>query len=377
MIKAVYIHIPFCPQKCNYCDFLSFQQMKEERMASYVQALCQEIELGASKDELQPQTIFIGGGTPTCLPLDLLHQLLKQVQKFLVTPALREYTVEANPGTLTAEKLALMRAMGVNRLSVGVQSDVEEQLKFLGRIHDYQEVEESVKLARAAGFTNLNLDLMYGIPRQTVEDWEKTLHHVLALQPEHISLYQLNIEEGTPLYQRWQKGGFELFDDEVAAEMYRMAQAITAQEGYEQYEISNYAKKGFASEHNQVYWRTENYLAFGLGACSFVRPRRWNNLTHLKDYQETVAKGQMPQGEEENLTQAEQMSECVFMALRMNQGLKEADFRERFALSLEEAFPEACRKCQEEGWLEKEAGYWRLTEAGRVLGNLVFLEFID
>ena len=377
MVKAVYIHIPFCPQKCNYCDFLSFQQMKEERMAAYVQALCQELRLGAAQYELQPQTIFIGGGTPTCLPLELLQQLLEQVQEILVTPALQEYTVEANPGTLTAEKLNLLRELGVNRLSLGVQSDTVEQLSLLGRIHDYQEVEQSVQMAREAGFTNLNLDLMYGITNQTLEQWQATLQHVLALEPEHISLYQLNIEEGTPLYQRLQKGEIELFDDETAEEMYRAAQQITKQYGYEQYEISNYAREGFASEHNQVYWRTENYLAFGLGACSFISPRRWNNLTHLHEYQQAVFNGQLPQGEEESLTHKERMSETVFMALRMNKGLKEADFKERFGLTLEQAFPEACRKCQQEGWLEKEVGYWRLTEAGRVLGNLVFLEFIE
>jgi len=323
--------------------------MKEERMAAYVQALCQELRLGAAQYELQPQTIFIGGGTPTCLPLELLQQLLEQVQELLVTPALQEYTVEANPGTLTAEKLNLLRKMGVNRLSLGVQSDTVEQLSLLGRIHDYQEVEQSVQMAREAGFTNLNLDLMYGIPNQTLEQWQATLQHVLALEPEHISLYQLNIEEGTPLYQRLQKGEIELFDDETAEEMYRAAQQITKQYGYEQYEISNYAREGFASEHNQVYWRTENYLAFGLGACSFISPRRWNNLTHLHEYQQAVFNGQLPQGEEEILTHKERMSETVFMALRMNKGLKEADFNERFGLTLEQAFPEACRKCQQEG----------------------------
>lgn len=376
MVKAVYIHIPFCPQKCSYCDFLSFQQMKRERMEEYLTALERELELGVEQYEIEAQTIFIGGGTPTCLPPDLLAGLLAKVAKLLVTPALQEYTVEANPGTLTEEKLAILRRFGVNRISLGVQSDKEEQLRLLGRIHSYAEVEQSVALARQAGFTNLNLDLMYGIPGQTVADWEETLQHVLTLKPEHISLYQLNLEEGTPLYQQWQKGVIEQFDDEVGEEMYRLAQKITTEYGYEQYEISNYARAGFASLHNQVYWRTEDYLAFGLGACSFVSPKRWNNLTSLTEYRQAIGAGKLPQGAAEELTREERMSETVFMALRMNQGLAESMFRQRFGIGLAEAFVEACQKCQDEGWLEYVDGYWRLTESGRVLGNLVFLEFV-
>lgn len=344
-------------------------------MEQYVEALTREIELVQAEELLQPATIFIGGGTPTCLPLPLLERLLLAVRPLAGT-ALQEYTIEANPGTLTLEKLQLMKAMGVTRISIGVQSDREEQLRLLGRIHGYAEAEQSVALARQAGFANINLDLMYGLPGQTATQWEQTLRHGLELKPEHISLYQLNIEEGTLLGQQLKNGQLAVFDDEEAWTMYRLAQQLTHQAGYEQYEISNYAQPGFASMHNQVYWRLDNYLAFGLGACSFVAPRRWHNVDQMAVYLQMLAQGVLPRQEGEALSHEEFMSETVFMALRMNCGLADAAFQQRFGLTVTEAFPVAVAKCQTEGWLEYTQGYWRLTEQGRVLGNLVFMEFV-
>ena len=374
-IEAVYIHIPFCLRKCNYCDFLSFY--RPEEMTSYVDALAKEMEIAAAAYEVKAKTIFIGGGTPSCLEESLLEIVLQAVQKYFGSEALVEYTMEANPGTLSAEKLALMRKYGVNRLSLGVQSDRTDHLKMLGRIHSFDEARQAVELARAAGFENINLDFMYGLPGQTAEQWSETLVNAIRLNPQHLSLYQLKIEEGTAMYQWLEDGKISEFDDEQALAMYRIAQHVLAEHGYGQYEISNYAQPGRESLHNQVYWRTENYLGVGLGACSWVRPLRWNNQFEMNDYIGLVQTGQLPGQEPEHLTETEQMEETVFMALRMNQGLSKQLFSERFAKPAEAVFADALRRCMEKGWIKETEEAYFLTEEGRVLGNLVFMEFIQ
>lgn len=374
-IKAVYIHIPFCLKKCHYCDFLSFAW--PEQMEQYVSALLAEMQLAVQRYAVEAKTIFIGGGTPSCLPAPLLEQVLQAVQRYFVTPALQEYTLEANPGTLSAEKLQLLKQYGVNRLSLGVQSDNAEQLQILGRIHDFAQAKAAVQLVRKVGFSNLNLDFMYGLPGQTLAQWQQTLTQALAMAPQHLSLYQLKIEEGTRLKTWLEQGKISEFDDELALQMYRMAQTMLAERGYIQYEISNYARQGFASLHNQVYWRTENYLGVGLGACSWVRPLRWNNTFDMTAYVAQLAAGELPQQKPERLTELEQMEETVFMALRMNCGLSKALFAQRFGKPVETVFAAALQRCMEQGWLQENADAYYLTEEGRVLGNLVFLEFIQ
>ena len=374
-IEAVYIHIPFCLRKCNYCDFLSFYRPQE--MADYVDALVKEMELAVQRYPVQPKTIFIGGGTPSCLPENLLEQVLQAAQRFFVSDALVEYTIEANPGTLNEEKLCLMKKYGVNRLSFGVQSNRADHLQMLGRIHSFDEAKQAVVMARRAGFDNINLDFMYGLPGQSLEQWEETLNQAMLLEPQHLSLYQLKIEEGTVLYQWLEDGKISEFDDETALEMYRISQQMLAKRGSSQYEISNYALNGRASLHNQVYWRTESYLGIGLGACSWIRPLRWNNSFDMKEYIEQVLDKRLPQQEAEHLTEMEQMEETVFMALRMNTGLAKNLFQERFGKSLEAVFGESLKRCIERGWIIEYDSAYCLTEEGRVLGNLVFLEFME
>ena len=229
-IEAVYIHIPFCLRKCNYCDFLSFYRPQE--MADYVDALVKEMELAVQRYPVQPKTIFIGGGTPSCLPENLLEQVLQAAQRFFVSDALVEYTIEANPGTLNEEKLCLMKKYGVNRLSFGVQSNRADHLQMLGRIHSFDEAKQAVVMARRAGFDNINLDFMYGLPGQSLEQWKETLHQAMLLEPQHLSLYQLKIEDGTVLYQWLEDGKISEFDDETALEMYRISQQMLAKRGY-------------------------------------------------------------------------------------------------------------------------------------------------
>ena len=374
-VEAVYIHIPFCLRKCNYCDFLSFY--RPEEMAGYAEALIKEMEIATEEYEVKAKTIFIGGGTPSSLPKELLEAVLKAVQTFFVSDALVEYTMEANPGTLDEEKLQIMHQYGVNRLSLGVQSDRADHLKMLGRIHTFDEAKQAVEMARTAGFENINLDFMYGLPGQTIEQWKETLTNAMALKPQHLSLYQLKLEEGTAMHQWLEDGKISEFDDETALEMYRIAQTMLAENGYGQYEISNYALAGRESLHNQVYWRTENYLGVGLGACSWMRPNRWNNSFEMADYSEMIANGQLPAQEPEVLNETEQMEETVFMALRMNDGLSKKVFAERFGQPVEVVFADALKRCAEKGWMEETEEVCKLTEEGRVLGNLVFMEFIE
>ena len=378
-IEAVYIHIPFCVKKCNYCDFLSFSSgtAAAKYMEQYIHALIAEIKLAAEQYCVKAKTIFIGGGTPSILEENLLLTLLQTIQQYFVTEDLLEYTMELNPGTITEAKLQIMKRYGVNRLSIGVQSDHDAQLQLLGRIHTFAQAKEAVDLARSAGFDNINLDFMYGIPGQTVEGWATTLTNAMALKPQHLSLYQLKIEEGTILYQWLEEGRITEFDDETALQMYRIAQTMLEAEGYHQYEISNYAKLGYESKHNQVYWRTEHYLGLGLGACSWIRPNRWNNQFDMNAYLQNVAQGILPAQESETLTLQEQMEETVFMALRMNTGLSKALFEVRFGCSVEKIFAEAIERCKVNAWLVETDDAYLLTEEGRVLGNLVFMEFIE
>ena len=374
-VEAVYIHIPFCLKKCNYCDFLSFARPAE--MERYVQLLLQEMRAARQCYRIEPKSIFIGGGTPTCLPEELLEQVLRGVQDHLMTSELVEYTVEANPGTLTEKKLRLMKHCGVNRLSLGIQSDNEEQLRLLGRVHSFAQAQEAVRMAKAAGFDNINGDFMYGLPGQTLAQWRHTLEQALALETQHLSLYQLKMEDGTPMAQWLQAGEIEEFDDELALAMYRLSQELLEAQGYQQYEISNFARLGYCSRHNQVYWRTENYLGLGLGACSWIRPMRWNNCFTLEQYAAQVVESNLPETQIEVVTEAEQMEETVFMALRMQSGLSKKLFAARFGKKVGDVFADALQRCRQKGWLVESEEAYMLTEEGRVLGNLVFMEFIS
>ena len=377
MIEAVYIHIPFCEQKCWYCDFLSFSSQLPEIKIRYVQALVEEIRLRAQQQPLKPRSIFIGGGTPTSLPIDLLEQVLIAVQVNLVTDALQEYTMEMNPGTVSQETLFMLKKYGINRLSMGVQNDQNDVLAQLGRIHTFEQVIQCYGWARQAGFDQINLDLIYGLPGQTLAQWQTTLERVMTLAPDHLSLYQLKIEENTVFDQWLKQGKIDEFDDELAYEMYQLAGKLLASQGYAQYEISNYAKVGKESIHNQVYWRTANYLGMGLGAHSFVHPVRYFNTDDWDDYWLPLECGVLPKQGTEFLTERQAMEEMVFMGLRMNSGVSLAAFAERYHQPLEQVFAEAIARCEQRGWLEIEDHWMRLTAQGRVLGNLVFIEFIE
>lgn len=373
---GLYIHIPFCDQKCAYCDFLSFPGRHAAAKARYLQALCTELRLRLRGRWQRPQTIFIGGGTPTALTAAELTTLLATLADCVDLAGVEEFTVEANPGTVDAEKLEVLHAGGVNRLSFGVQSFDDMLLKMIGRIHSAAEAEEAVRLARAAGLTNINLDLMYGLPGQSEQQWRATIDRALALEPAHLSLYQLIPEEGTALVRHMETGRLPAVDEDGAARWFAAQRGWLRDAGYAQYEISNYARAGFASQHNQLYWRLDDYLGLGLGATSWERPVRRTNTADFGAYCRALASGALPPAAEERLTRAEQMSESVFMALRMNAGLSLAAFRALYGEDVADVFPDAVAEGRERGWLVLEDGQLRLTDAGRSLGNWVFELFI-
>ncbi|MDO4281500.1 MAG: radical SAM family heme chaperone HemW [Peptococcaceae bacterium] len=375
-MHGIYIHIPFCAQKCSYCDFLSFPGAHTAAKARYQRALEAELRLRVRGRWQKPETIFIGGGTPTTLSAGELASLMAAIDDCVDLSAVEEFTVEANPGTVDAEKLAILRAGGVNRISFGVQSFDDDLLRMLGRLHTAREAEEAVAFARAAGFENINLDLMYGLPGQTAAQWRATVDRALALHPEHLSLYQLIPEPGTAIVRRMAEGQLPAVDEDGAADWFDAQRGWLAAAGYEQYEISNYAQPGRASLHNQLYWHLDDYLGLGLGATGWTRPTRATNTDDFAAYCAALENGARPDQTTETLDRAAQMSESVFMALRMNAGLDRARFRTLYGQDVAEIFPAAIDEGIARGWLNLDDDRLALTDAGRRLGNWVFELFL-
>lgn len=379
---ALYLHVPFCAVRCHYCDFNTYARL-DALFEPYAFALQEEIRRAShavssvAKGTISVPTIFCGGGTPTALPHRLLGQILGVAREAFAVDADAEITSEANPGTTDAEVFAALRAMGVNRLSMGVQSFDDGELKWLGRMHDADEAVTAYESARRAGFTNINLDFMFGLPDQSVETWARTLDRALALAPEHISLYSLTVEHGTPLYDAVRRGIQPPPDDDVAADFYLLAADRLSAAGYEQYEISNWSRPGLACRHNLVYWRHEPYLGFGPGAHSFDGARRWWNVKPVPQYIQRVAAGQSPERDGELIDRALAMGEFMMLGLRLvAEGVADTRFQARFGVSCFEVFAKEIGDLIRRGLLERLTGRVRLTGAGRLLGNRVFDQFL-
>ena len=396
----LYIHIPFCLKKCAYCDFLSFS-CDERTQLAYADALIREIEFyGPKMKDYQVSTIFIGGGTPTWLNEDKMVEILDTVDTYFTISPDVEVTMECNPGTVTAAKLEKYRKAGVNRLSIGLQSADDEELALLGRIHTFDKFLKTYELALNAGFRNMNVDLISGIPYQNAEKFLHTLQKVVRLKPQHISVYSLIIEEGTPFYETYkfdavkQEAGMQTEVLPTEDEVYRIiktTQEYLQKAGYEQYEISNFAKPGYACDHNIGYWTRENYLGLGLGAASLMENVRYTNTTELEEYidrtkQIEFVAFEQPDGTYVNgtnlhlaadaVSRKAQMEEFMFLGLRMKQGVTRAKFEETFGISIDGVYKEALDHLKEQELLEIKAGNIVLTEKGQDLSNYVLAQFL-
>jgi oxygen-independent coproporphyrinogen III oxidase len=419
-IKHLYIHIPFCHRRCSYCDFNTYANM-EDRMAAYIDALCVElrsltplhpcIPSSPTRAGLRP-TIFLGGGTPSMLPLDLMERVLEAAG--LVIPlAAAEVTVEANPGTvLGRDYLRALRGLGVNRVSMGVQSLHDPTLKILGRIHTAAEARASYEDARRAGFDNLNLDFIFGLPGQTLEQWDATLREIAAWNVDHFSLYSLILEQKTPLYAQVMGGRISIPDDDATADMYELAIDRLGAAGYVQYEISNWARDDRrpttddrqpetrrqgdegqaphefsilnsqfsipfrACHHNLAYWLNADYLACGAGAHGHIFPRRYFDVLGIDEYIGRIRAGASPIAETTELTERDLQAETMFMGLRLNAGVNYAHFRDRCGVELDVVYGAALAELAELGLLARDEAGVRLTDRGRMLGNQVFERFV-
>jgi oxygen-independent coproporphyrinogen-3 oxidase len=374
-MQGIYIHIPFCHRKCGYCDFNSYASM-DALVEPFVDALHNEIALSPYAGE-RFDTVFFGGGTPTYLSGDTLAGILEHLTRQFKIASDAEITCEANPGSVSLEQLQTMRQAGFNRLSFGVQSFDPDELRRTDRIHSPEDVLQGVEWARAAGFENLNLDLIFALPKQTLSRWEANLQQAIALQPEHLSLYALMLEPNTRFYHLYQKGKLRLPDDETQVAMFRLAQQLTAQAGYRQYEISNYARRGYECQHNLIYWRNEPYLGFGPGAVSYMEGKRWTNIKHPREYIRRIREGEPLELEWERLAGWDSVAETLMLGLRVLDGVNLASLEARFGLPVREHYTETVEHLIQRGWLEREGDTIRLTQEGLLWHSEVALALFD
>jgi len=366
---GLYVHIPFCARKCAYCDFASYAG-REKDFSRYVDRLIAEVRAQA-RPENHIATCYIGGGTPSLLPPDLMDRLLSALTNAFHFLPNAEWSCECNPGTVTKEFLSVLRAHGVNRLSFGAQAAQARLLSMLGRIHTWNQVRESVRLARACGFENINLDLMLGLPGQTLCDVDETLREALALAPTHLSCYGLIVEEGTRMQQMVDSGAWALPDEEEERAMYERCRETLFAHGFTQYEISNFSLPGFACRHNTDCWRRKEYLGLGCAAAGFMNGVRSQNPSDLDAY----LRGDPP--EEIPITPADARFESVMLGLRMTEGVNERDFLLMHGVSLRDAYGEKLKKPLAEGLVVWENGFLRLTRRGMDVQNRVLVELMD
>ncbi len=366
--KGLYIHIPFCKQKCKYCDFISYTD-KEDIFDEYIDRLSVEAQeyKGAKID-----TVFIGGGTPSLLSCEQLRALTEMVKTTFILSDDCEITIEANPKTLDSNKLKTLKSFGINRISLGVQSFCDEELKAIGRIHDGKTAYNTVELIKEHGFNNFNLDIMLNLPNQTKESLLNTLETAISLNPSHISCYSLILEENTPLFREYESGKFEITSDEYDRELYTLAKNILSQNGYRQYEISNFAKEGFKSRHNLKYWSCDEYIGLGVAAHSYLNGTRFYNTSEINDY----LKGNYHTKEETVLTKEDKISEYIIMRLRLTDGVPTEEFKKKFNADFYEIYKTIIDKFISAGFMKYEDKSYRLTDRGFDISNSIMCEFV-
>ena len=374
---SLYLHFPFCERKCRYCDFLSGPASAEER-EKYIDLLCREINLRASEASAPVDTIFIGGGTPSLMTPAQASRVMEAVSASFSVMDNAEISMEVNPGTADLTKLRAYHSAGINRLSIGVQSFDDSELRLLGRIHTADQARQIYQMARDAGFRNINLDLMSALPGQNIETWSRTLREAAALQPEHLSAYSLIIEEGTP-FAAMKLPDLPSEDDD--REIYHFTGQYLAENGYKRYEISNYAREGYECRHNCGYWTGHQYLGLGLGASSDLGGERFRNPDQIETYRTLIENGNLSSLRCENhkMTQEDRMEEFMFLGLRMTDGVSEREFEERFGLGLQDQFGEVVRRHISQGLIRripKDGGRLALTEYGMDVANYVMSDYL-
>lgn len=390
MSAGVYLHIPFCKSRCSYCDFATEVFRNEGVVERYVDALCAEIssasprvhanypfDMGSSARDDVPvsaiDTIYFGGGTPSLLEPKQVERILKSVMSVFPVASDAEITMEMNPATVTPEKLAAFRELGVNRASFGVQTFNNRDLKLLARGHDASDARNTFEMLRSAGFCNISFDLIAGLPGQTLKDWSQNLDEAIAMQPEHLSLYLLEIHEGTPLAEQVRSGRRTPIDDQIAADMYEMMVDRLAGAGYEQYEISNFANRGFESRHNTKYWLLEPVYGFGVSAHSFDGGERYANERDTAKYVEGIESSRTAEVMREAIDAA---SEFIFLGLRLTEGISLDEFESRFSSNLETQYGNELSELVENGLIQQTGGRIRLTRKGMLYSNEVFARFV-
>lgn len=377
--RGVYVHVPFCERRCHYCDF-NVQLLREGDVEAYLQAVETEARLYARGPAagVTFDTLFIGGGTPTALSAGQLERLLAGLRRHLAFAPDAEVTVEANPGTLSPAKLAALRRGGANRISLGAQAFQDHHLERLGRIHRVRHVEESVAKARAAGFDNISLDLMFGLPHQTGAEWEESLERAVALAPEHLSCYSLIVEEDTPFGRLHREGALALPSEDEEAAMYERTIQVLEAAGYRHYEVSNFARPGWEARHNIIYWENGEWLGLGPGAHGQWAGRRMANVRPPDEYARALlAEGRLPIEWEETLGLRVQMEDTLMLGLRLRRGVSLEAFRRRFGVDVHDLFGDGLRWSADRGLVETVGGYLRLTRRGLLLANQVLMRLLE
>lgn len=374
---GIYVHIPFCKQKCKYCDFISFK-CNENKIENYVDCVIKEIIDKAAEVKERIDTIYIGGGTPSIVSAYYIQKIISTIKENYKVLKNAEITIEINPGTVNEEKLKKYKEIGVNRLSIGLQSTNDKLLEMLGRIHKYKDFEDVYEAARGVGFNNINVDLMIGLPNQTMDDVDTSLFKIIDKNPEHVSVYSLILEEGTQLFDLVSEGKLELPSEDIERKMYWNVKKILEKNGYIHYEISNYAKQKYESKHNLNCWNQHEYLGFGLASHSYYGGVRYSNITDLKSYienckrEEAVYNVVFHEHQDKNLM----MKEYMLLGLRKISGVQISKFKRKFVDNPLYVFRNELNKLIDEGLIEVDVDFIKLTSKGIDLANLVWIEFV-
>lgn len=372
-IQSAYIHIPFCVRICTYCDFNKYF-IDKQPVDEYLDSLILEMERRTLNDNTTLNTMYVGGGTPTALNIEQLNKLLSAINRIFTIEG--EFSFEANPDELTFEKVKLLKSYGVNRISMGVQTFKPELLEILGRTHKIEDIYQAVNNARKAGIESISLDLMYHLPKQTLEDFEDSLNLAMQMDIDHISSYGLILEPKTQFYNMYRKGHLKLPNEDLGAEMYQTLMHKIEDSRFHQYEISNFSIEGHESEHNKVYWLNEEYYGFGAGASGYTNGVRYTNVNPVNHYIKAIANQEEPILTQTRPTATEQMEEEMFLGLRLNNGVNKNKFNKKFNVSIEHIFGQTIIDLKNRKLIEESQDYIYLTERGKVIGNEVFEAFL-